>query len=181
MRTRHLANGGNYRGARSELQSGRWIRERKRKRGGKKKERALRCDLYLDIRRNSGKRYFNDFQTRSMEDPRWPSLPLFSTWYMSAGRTRYSVIIRKTNVWLMMIIGYFSNINSFTIIQMTILNNLDKLKCYHIWCTKNCNIFSFDVRTILRFLCILVLLLGKKILQSFCLQHSFGQRYLRNI
>lgn len=50
MRTRHLANRGNYRGARSELQSGRWIpreKERESKRGGKKKERKRkkeRCD-----------------------------------------------------------------------------------------------------------------------------------------
>jgi len=42
MRTRHLANGGNYRGARSELQSGRWIpreREREREAGRRKRER----------------------------------------------------------------------------------------------------------------------------------------------
>lgn len=67
----------------------------RRKRGGRERreeserERTalVRCDLYPDIRRNSGKRYFNDFQTRSMEDPRWPSLPLLSAWCTSRGRS----------------------------------------------------------------------------------------------
>jgi len=50
-------------------------RKRERERDGDAGERksgslALRYDLYPDIRRNSEKRYFNDFQTRSMEDPR---------------------------------------------------------------------------------------------------------------
>lgn len=80
MRTGQFSSVGNYRGARSELQSGQdpaskrqKVRERKREREkgeGEKRERGRgRCDLYPDIRRNSGKRYFNDFQTRSMEDP----------------------------------------------------------------------------------------------------------------
>lgn len=56
----------------------------KEMRGRKSGCLARRCDLYPDIPRNSGKRYFNDFQTRSMEDPRWPSLPLLSTCYISA-------------------------------------------------------------------------------------------------
>lgn len=71
MRTGQLSSVGNYRGARSELQSGQdpasKRQEREREREGR--ERRGRCDLYPDIRRNSGKRYFNDFQTRSMEDP----------------------------------------------------------------------------------------------------------------
>lgn len=49
-------------------------REKEREREKCETERAAlsrrRCDLYPDIRRNSAKRYFNDFQTRSMEDPR---------------------------------------------------------------------------------------------------------------
>ena len=78
MRTGQLSSVGNYRGARSELQSGQdpaskrqkvRERERKREREREGEERRGRCDLYPDIRRNSGKRYFNDFQTRSMEDP----------------------------------------------------------------------------------------------------------------
>lgn len=76
MRTGQLSSVGNYRGARSELQSGQdpaskrqKVRERENGRGKRGRERRGRCDLYPDIRRNSGKRYFNDFQTRSMEDP----------------------------------------------------------------------------------------------------------------
>lgn len=126
MRTGHLASGGNYRSARSELQSERRI-PRKRKRQKEVRERksgslARRCDLYPDILRNSGKRYFNDFQTRSMEDPRWPSLPLLSMRCISAGPT--SVVTSTSSA---------KRISTVSVNQSTMTSNFSNIRFFYDW------------------------------------------------